>query len=79
MTERHIPGKAKERAIKAELLQDPEYRAAWDAFQTALGRATETIAEGGRPDSTEAAEAGRAIFQLLDRRPDLVALIELAE
>lgn len=70
---------AKKRQIKAELLKDPEYRAAWEAFEAAIARAAEDIAYDLKPDPSEATEASKAIFRLLDRRPDLAALVEQAE
>ena len=70
---------AKERAIKAELLKDPEYRTAWDAYDAALEAASEDIQRGFPVDPTETAAAAQAVFEVLNRRPDLVALIELAE
>lgn len=70
---------AKEREIKRQLLEDPEYRAAWDAYKDAVARDMKALSDGATPDYLEGVRAGEAVFALLDRRPDLVALVELAE
>ena len=70
---------AKERAIKADLLADPFYKTLWDRFQLAVAAVDLTNPADTDPVTSPVAKAARAIFELLDRRPDLVALVELAE
>ena len=70
---------AKERAIEAELLTDPAYKALWDAFKVAFAALEPNSPPDAGPVTVRVAKAARAIYKLLDRRPDLVALVELAE
>ena len=67
---------AKERHITAELMNDPEYRAAWEVVRQTFKNADLEDPQAGYGDTLSAIEA---VYRLLDRRPDLAALVELAE